>query len=408
MKRHKKDKDYISKIYKIGKKLEKKALDYIKDELPKISKLSDKELVKEYQKFANLFYDSFGASHVVESVALTTDVFIKDKLLDVLQKLNLVEKFPDYFTELTQPTRKFFFSEFNKSLLNLVNKKNSTDFDKLVDGHVKDFHWIKARWDLGQEYTKKDVLKELKELKSRKIEVTTDKQLKDNAEKKKKLYNELKLDEKFIDLLEITDFFTLWQDERKIMILRGNVAMEKFVHELAKRAKISVNNLKYLLPDELKDLKSIDENMLIERRKGSVILYHLNQRILLSDGDYLDFRRNMLNQRKEDDVKELNGMCASIGKAIGRVKVCLNKEDIPKVKQGDILVTSMTRPEFVPAMRKAAAIVTDEGGLTCHAAVISRELKKPCVIATKNATKVLKDGDLVDVNANHSMVKILK
>ena len=67
----------------------------------------------------------------------------------------------------------------------------------------------------------------------------------------------------------------------------------------------------------------------------------------------------------------------------------------------------MTRPEFVPAMQKAAAIVTDEGGLTCHAAIISREMRKPCVIATKNATKVLKDGMLVEVNADHSAVRIL-
>ena len=67
----------------------------------------------------------------------------------------------------------------------------------------------------------------------------------------------------------------------------------------------------------------------------------------------------------------------------------------------------MTRPEFVPAMRKAAAIVTDEGGVTCHAAIISRELGKPCIIGTKVATKALKDGQYVDVNANHGIVKVV-
>ena len=82
--------------------------------------------------------------------------------------------------------------------------------------------------------------------------------------------------------------------------------------------------------------------------------------------------------------------------------------EISKMKQGDILVTTMTSPEFVIAMKKASAIVTDQGGLTSHAAIVSRELKIPCIIGTKIATKVLKDGQLVEVNANHGWVKIIK
>ena len=65
----------------------------------------------------------------------------------------------------------------------------------------------------------------------------------------------------------------------------------------------------------------------------------------------------------------------------------------------------MTRPELVPAMKKAAAIVTDEGGLTSHAAIVSRELGIPCVVGTKISTKIFKDGDLVEVNANHGSVR---
>ncbi len=68
----------------------------------------------------------------------------------------------------------------------------------------------------------------------------------------------------------------------------------------------------------------------------------------------------------------------------------------------------MTRPEYVPAMRKAAAIVTDEGGLLCHAAIISRELGIPCVTGTRIATKVFKDGDLIEVRANHGLVRKIR
>jgi len=68
----------------------------------------------------------------------------------------------------------------------------------------------------------------------------------------------------------------------------------------------------------------------------------------------------------------------------------------------------MTQPEFLPAMKKASAIITDEGGLTCHAAIISRELGIPCIIGTKIATKVFKDGDIVEVDATRGIVTMLE
>lgn len=83
-------------------------------------------------------------------------------------------------------------------------------------------------------------------------------------------------------------------------------------------------------------------------------------------------------------------------------------EEIGKVKSGDVLVSPMTDPYYVSAMTKAGAIITDEGGILSHAAIISRELGIPCVIGTKHATKILKDGDLVEVDANEGVVKIIK
>ena len=85
--------------------------------------------------------------------------------------------------------------------------------------------------------------------------------------------------------------------------------------------------------------------------------------------------------------------------------VLRSSTQINKVKLGDILVAKMTRPDYVPAMRRAAAIVTNEGGMTCHAAIVSRELGIPCIVGTKIATKVLKDGDLVEVDAEKGIVK---
>ena len=78
------------------------------------------------------------------------------------------------------------------------------------------------------------------------------------------------------------------------------------------------------------------------------------------------------------------------------------------MKKGDILVTRMTTPPLMQAVHLAGAIVTDEGGLTCHAAIIARELKIPCILGTKNATKILMDGNYVRVDANRGLVEILK
>jgi pyruvate,water dikinase len=86
----------------------------------------------------------------------------------------------------------------------------------------------------------------------------------------------------------------------------------------------------------------------------------------------------------------------------------MGHKQIYSIQKGEILVSPMTMPDFLPAMKKAAAFVTDEGGMACHAAIVAREIKKPCVVGTKNATKILKDGDLVEVDANNGVVRILK
>ena len=108
------------------------------------------------------------------------------------------------------------------------------------------------------------------------------------------------------------------------------------------------------------------------------------------------------------DIREIKGNTASRGKVIGRVKVLFEIKDMKKVNKGDILVTAMTTPDFVPAMEKASAFVTDEGGATCHAAIVAREMKKPCIVATKIGTSVLRDGDLIEVDADNGVVRVLE
>lgn len=94
----------------------------------------------------------------------------------------------------------------------------------------------------------------------------------------------------------------------------------------------------------------------------------------------------------------LKGIPASQGVVRGTVKVLFPREDISAFKEGDILVTDMTDPSMVLVMSMAAAIVTDVGGVTAHAAILSRELGIPCVVATKEGTTLLKDGDVIEVD----------
>ncbi|WP_456434908.1 phosphoenolpyruvate synthase [Methanopyrus sp.] len=115
-------------------------------------------------------------------------------------------------------------------------------------------------------------------------------------------------------------------------------------------------------------------------------------------------------EEKKVETEELEGkilvrgLGASPGIGTGEVKIVMDVDDIDKMEEGDVLVTKMTTPDMVPAMRKASAIVTDEGGITCHAAIVSRELGIPCVVGTGNATEVLEEGQVVTVDGERGVV----
>ena len=116
-----------------------------------------------------------------------------------------------------------------------------------------------------------------------------------------------------------------------------------------------------------------------------------------------------LEQKTSDkNVKIIKGNTAFKGVVRGCVKVLYGTSEMNKVNVGDIIVAPMTLPDLLSAMKKAVAFITDEGGISCHAAIIAREMKKPCIVGTKIATQVLKDGDLVEVDADNGIVKIIK
>ncbi len=107
----------------------------------------------------------------------------------------------------------------------------------------------------------------------------------------------------------------------------------------------------------------------------------------------------------DEGTQLLRGLGAAPGLASGAARLLSSLDEAEKLGAGDVLVTHMTSPDWVPLMRKAAAIVTDSGGMTCHAAIVSRELGIPCVVGTGDATKALRDGELVTVDATHGVIR---
>jgi len=187
--------------------------------------------------------------------------------------------------------------------------------------------------------------------------------------------------------------------EKKFMLTRRNGKTIKV--ELGERGKERVLN-----DEEIEELVKLGE--IIEDHYG----YPQDVEWAIERGKiYIVQSRPVTTIRGEVKEKEMEegeilvkGLGASPGIGIGKVKIVLSPEDIDKVEDGDILVTTMTTPDMVPAMRRASAIVTDEGGLTCHAAIVSRELGVPAVVGTGNATNILRDGMIVTVDGDKGVV----
>jgi phosphohistidine swiveling domain-containing protein len=140
----------------------------------------------------------------------------------------------------------------------------------------------------------------------------------------------------------------------------------------------------------------------IGQKRKSFELEITTEEVLLSSGE-----KKVKKITSDNNIKEIRGVIAQPGKVVGRAKIVLTPKEGYKVEKGDVLVTKMSTPDFLPIMKKASAFVTDIGGITSHAAIVSREMRKPCIIGAKIATQVLKDGMLIEVDADNGIVKIL-
>ncbi len=205
--------------------------------------------------------------------------------------------------------------------------------------------------------------------------------------------------------------------EKNVMMVRspgGGCEEQKVPAELAKAQVLSDTQVaelaKYALDIEKHYGCYMDIEWGVDERTGKLWILQARPETVWS-------RRNKEGSQPQSEASVavtadlkviIKGLPASPGKAAGKARVILDPARIDEFKDGEILVTEMTAPDWVPAMKKARAIVTDSGGMTCHASIVSRELGIPCIVGTKSrseaATTVIKDGQDVTVDASNGVV----
>ena len=198
---------------------------------------------------------------------------------------------------------------------------------------------------------------------------------------------------------------------RKDIIFEMSRFSDPLIREIGKRLNFSPIQVRYLtIPEAIIALsnRKIDVELINKRIKYSVWVISGEKIQVFVNKKAEQYSKRIIEEEVREGINELKGTPACVGKVRGTAKIIISAEDMGKMKKGDILVSPATNPNLMSAIKKAGAIITDEGGITCHAAIISRELGIPCIIGTKIATKVLRDGQLVEVDANKGVVRILK
>jgi len=210
---------------------------------------------------------------------------------------------------------------------------------------------------------------------------------------------------------------------KNIVTQKALAVRQKTINDFYKTNKNIISNLENILPKYNKYLNfltinEIKNNKLIvlselKKRKNAYIFYKNNIYTNITFKKFIKENNILIKSEKSISNKTnktiLTGITAMNGKVNGYAKVILHQDQMKLIKKGDILVTPMTttNDECMLAIGRAGAIITDEGGMTSHAAIIAREMKKPCIMATKIATKLLKNNDYIEVDADNGIIKII-
>ncbi|MDE1810493.1 MAG: hypothetical protein KGH66_00400 [Candidatus Micrarchaeota archaeon] len=183
--------------------------------------------------------------------------------------------------------------------------------------------------------------------------------------------------------------------------------------EIAKRMGMTLKDVSYMTAEEITGFlgkgTKVKKSLIEERTKGFVLYYDKGHKVRCVSGDGIGRALEEIGYKTAAvGLGEIKGTVASQGYAKGRAIIVKSMADLHKVKKGDIMVAIATVPDFVPAMERASGIIAEEGGITSHAAIVSRELRLPCIVGATNVTRIIRDGDMLELDATNGKVKILK
>ncbi len=424
-----KDADYTKKLmsswhkkvaafYSFCRKIDKKVLTE-----NRFANISDDKFISLLEEFTQLYIAEYAIPILIDATSFYCESEIQRLLKSELEKKQLAKEYNNYLTALTQPVHPSFINEENIELLSLAhNSVSGKDISKAVEKHARNWFWVHNNYAraivLDKEYFFTRIKEHAKEGNKIKEKIDGLKAYYAGAAKQKQqVIENAELSEDLKLLINLSDKHVYWQDLRKKANLIADHYLEMFVSEISKRKNIAVEDLKttsaYELIELMKSSKDsqhsglISEEKFKERRKMCCMMFKPHNSVYFNHDETKIIDEEIRKRGSSTNVKDIFGTVANMGRATAVAKVISGPKDFDKLKQGEIIITSMTRPEFLPIMKRAAGIVTDEGGLTCHAAIVARELGIPCIIGTKIATRVIKDGDLVEVNANHGVVRKL-
>ena len=301
---------------------------------------------------------------------------------------------------------KLAFQKGAKELVLIANKYKKTKdkdwLEKTVGLYRDKYAWLSVNEIDTEPFTAQDYLKEVLEL------IKTDrltKKMKSTAKKTRVTFSLNPENKKYLE----TVYQHIYLDNYAAdLYARLNYLAQELIRQ---QYELSFKDQSWYSFDELQNLVKTGTKLLsqdIEKRKKHRVMVQINNKIKVSyDRKIFDNISGKISSKSIKKPSLIKGQTACMGYAKGIVKIVLGVKDIDKVKEGDILVAQTTRPDLVIAMRRSAAIVTDSGGITSHAAIVSREFGIPCIVGTNIATIVLKDGDLVKVDANRGIIRIM-
>jgi len=402
-----KDKE-TKKYYDIWLEKMKKLVKYQED-IKDLEKLDDKEFSRLFDEWYDSYNEFWVYGLIPEVANFGAEIILKEKLLEINK-----ENFIEMFESLSAPEDLSFYQIEEHDLLKLKQIKDKSLFEKKLEEHQEKYYWLRNSYGhseiLPVSYFKEELSKFTETQAKNKIKEIEEFPEK-TKQKKREIIKKYKIPKDVEDIARKLSFSIWWQDFRKKFIFIAIAGIERFVTEASKRLNISKEELyQYTLKeflDLLKSGKKIED--VLDRKKGCMEYYHEDRYMERYKTEKAnEIIKPFLEIEVDENLKEIKGLPVSRGKAKGKVKIILSPLKMTKMNFGDILVAPMTSPDFIVAMKKSAGIITDEGGMTSHAAIVSREMKKPCIVGTKIATKILKDNDEVELDADKGIVKILE